>query len=142
MSVPLEKIDPNDIDDRLAGHLRDRPWMVEELRRQGFTEQMDAVESGEPMKHSPEEANKITTDSMRLGTQPQLIDQAQPNGVTAASDLDEVDDNYEDWTVEELKTEINTRNEEGGRTEKLSTSGNKADLAARLHADDEAEAPV
>jgi hypothetical protein len=132
-------IDPEDVKPEDRQYLLDRPWMVDEFRRRGFTEQMDAVEEGVKMRPSPVEASKTTTEDMRIGTQaPQQID-PRSNGVTGDGDEDD-DVDYNEWSVADLKAEIDERNKEENREEKLSTSGNKADLVKRLEEDDLAEA--
>lgn len=133
------EIDPKNLDERDALYLRDRPWMIDEYRRQGLIAEMDAVQS-EEVRPSPEELTRIHTDQMRVGTQvPQQIDRI-PNGVIPDDAEDEIDDNYEEWSVAEIKTEIEARNAERGEKEQLSMSGNKAELCDRLHKDDAAEA--
>jgi hypothetical protein len=111
--------------------------MVDEFRRQGYGEQMDAVEEGILVRPSPEDESRVTTEQMRVGTQvPQQID---PRGNGVLDDGEgEVDDNYEEWTVDELKSEIDARNAEDGRSAQISKDGKKAELAARLHEDDAA----
>lgn len=134
-----KQIDPNNIttvDDRR--YLLSRPWMVDEFRRQGYGDQMDAVENGQEVRPSPEDETRVTTDDMRVGTQvPQQID-PRGNGVLDG-DEDEVDDNYEEWTKAELESEVDARNAEEDRETKLSKSGNKDELAKRLHEDDAAQ---
>jgi hypothetical protein len=48
-------------------------------------------------------------------------------------------DGYEAMTVDELKAEINRRNEGREEADQLSTAGKKADLIATLEADDSRE---
>lgn len=50
------------------------------------------------------------------------------------------DDNYINWSTEELKTEIDARNEGREAGNKISKDGKKADLARRLEEDDATEA--
>lgn len=45
---------------------------------------------------------------------------------------------YEEWTVTELKEEIDNRNVDRADDAKISSDGKKADLVAALEADDEA----
>lgn len=131
-----------DIDNLTADdvpYLRDRPWLIDQYRRQGYTDHMDAVADGEITRESPVERSKITTDHMRVGTQvPQQVDSV-PNGVTG-EEPDELDDNYEEWSVAELKAEITERNKELGEDVQIPVSGNKDALVDRLHKADQAEA--
>jgi hypothetical protein len=129
-------VDPTDVkvDDR--AYLLTRPWMMDEFRRQGYEAEMDAVAKGVKIRKSPEEESKLSTEDLRVGTQaPQQLD-ARPSG----SPVDEDDVDYSEWSVADLKAEIDARNAEEGRSEKLPSNGNKATLVAALEADDLAEA--
>lgn len=56
-----------------------------------------------------------------------------------SEDTRDYDQPYEDWTKADLEKEIEERNAQKGEGEdKISKSGNKSDLAARLDEDDEA----
>jgi hypothetical protein len=128
-------IDPKNVVGDDASYLLDRPWMIDEFRRQGFDKQMDAVVAGADVRNSPEEKSRVHTDQMRVGTQgPQIL---EPAASGVLSEDDEVDDNYEEWKVSELKAEIDARNKERGPDDQLSLGGNKEDLVARLHQADE-----
>ena len=130
-------VDPENLKKEDIRYLQDRPWMIDNFRRQGYVDQMDAVLDGQIKRDSPEDQTRVHTDDMRLGTQaPQQID-PRANGVTG--DDEEVDDDYESWSKADLEAEIQTRNDEDGRETKISASGTKAELAARLHEDDNAE---
>lgn len=59
---------------------------------------------------------------------------AEPDGGTGETNLD-----YDAMTVAALKQEVESRNEDRPDDAKLSTGGNKADLIARLRADDDAD---
>lgn len=70
-----------------------------------------------------------------------------PVGLAAAADVPEdeddeddadEDDSYDKWTVAQLKTEIDARNEGRNDDVTLSADGKKADLIATLEADDDA----
>jgi hypothetical protein len=59
-------------------------------------------------------------------------------GTEQAEDGDaEEGEPYEVWTAEELKNEIDRRNEGRAAEAQISKAGNKAQLAERLYADDE-----
>lgn len=68
---------------------------------------------------------------------------AESSEVDGEEQLDEEDEDpdYENWTVAELQTEIDERNNEPDRSEdaKLSRDGRKAELAARIREDDARE---
>lgn len=57
-------------------------------------------------------------------------------GVVDSGDEEEPDP-YEVWSVDDLKAEIDRRNQESGREVKISKAGSKQDLADRLYVDDE-----
>jgi hypothetical protein len=61
---------------------------------------------------------------------------AELEGTDAASESAE-EDSYEDWKLEDLKAEIDTRNDGRPADQKLSKTGTKQDLVDRLYADDE-----
>lgn len=126
------EIDPKNVDPKNYQYLLDRPWMIDEFRRQGYNDEMDAV-SAKSSSH-PAEPTLVTTEKMRVGSQTPQHPNPQPNGPVE----DDVD--YNEWSVSDLKTEIDARNAEEGRQEKLSSSGNKAALVAVLEDDDIAEA--
>lgn len=130
-------IDPKDLNEQDVRYLQDRPWLTDSFTRQGFVEEMQSVKEGQVVRRSPEEESQISTDHMRVGTQAPQQELPRPNGVLPDDPEDEVDDNYEEWTVDELKAEIDERNKEE-REAPLSKDGKKADLAARLHEDDAA----
>lgn len=136
-SIDPQKLEPQDV-----LYLKDRPWMVAEFRRQGFESQMDAVEeAAQPIPGSP--YLETTTQDMSLGYQTNVLVDPASNGFDREADGEDpvVDDNYEEWSVEELKADIDARNAEEDRPKerKLSKAGSKEDLAKRLHEDDAAE---
>ena len=49
---------------------------------------------------------------------------------------DTEDPGYEEWSADDLRAEIDERNEQSGRTTKISKAGSRADMAARLREDD------
>lgn len=119
-------------------YLRERPWQIEEYERQGYTKQMEAVRSGgNTPEVDPSEASRVTTEKMRLGAL-EANRTPQPNGVVP-DDEDEDDEDYESWTVADLKAEIDDRNSDRDPATALATSGNKQELIDRLRADDEAQ---
>jgi hypothetical protein len=130
-------MDQDDID-----YVRDRPWMIETFERQGHTDAMKVVRESRPGHDAeyPGDVTLVKTDQMRVGTQTPQQPKPRPAGAAGENVLppeDEVD--YSSWSVDELKAEIDARNEEEGRTEKIATSGKKSDLVDRLEADDLAE---
>jgi hypothetical protein len=132
------EIDPKNVStDNELRYLRDRPWKIDEYRRQGFIAEMDAVEANIPMKSDPTDETRIHTDQMRVGTQAPQMSDPRSSGVL---EDDEVDDNYEEWSVADLKAEIEARNAERAEGSHLALSGNKDALVKRLKEDDEAEA--
>jgi hypothetical protein len=82
------------------------------------------------------------------GTEPSLdSDRTEPSGVGEAQlalnaiqnslqGSGEPDDDYSTMTKDELREEIEARNEERGEDDQLLVSGTKADLAERLREDD------
>lgn len=63
---------------------------------------------------------------------PSPVEQQDSEGASASPVAEsDADDDYDDWTNEELREELDKR--------ELSKSGNKAELMARLREDDEAE---
>lgn len=135
--VMARVIDPESLDKVDVRYLQERPWMIEEYERQGLKDQMAAVRAGMPSKDDPTDITRVHTTEMALGNIPPQIESPRPDGVT---DEEGLDDDYESWTKEDLLAEIDARNEEDGRTNKLPKSGSKADLALRLHQDDAVEA--
>lgn len=75
-------------------------------------------------------ADKIYLRSRNLG---HLIDNPP---VPETEPEDDEDVPYPEWTVEELKQEINDRNKTLDDDLKMSTSGNKGELIARLEQND------
>lgn len=53
---------------------------------------------------------------------------------------DDEDPDYENWTIADLKAEIESRNKKAGADAQMSVTGVKADLAARLRENDAANA--
>lgn len=133
------KIDPYNLDPNDVYYLQDRMWMVEEYERQGLTEEMKVVRETERLvPGEPAPPSEIKVADMSLGVRADgVIDKPASNGVVPEESV-VVDDQYEEWTKEDLVAEVDERNKEEGRTEPLSKSGTKAELAARLHEDDEA----
>lgn len=55
-------------------------------------------------------------------------------------DGDDADgDNYDTWSKDELKSEIDNRNEDRDEDDQMAVSGTKAELIARLREDDQVE---
>jgi hypothetical protein len=125
------------MDEQDGQYLRERPWMIEEYRRQGFNDEMDVVaEGGHKPAVSPEESTRVTTDDLRQGVIPVLKKPVQ-NGVVPSDEDDELEDDYEGWTKSDLEAEIDERNQARGDGEKLPKGGTKQELVDRLRSDDE-----
>lgn len=54
-----------------------------------------------------------------------------------ADDEDDLPDDYDEWTNEQLRNEIKRRNEDRPDDERMTVSGRHAELVERLEADDE-----
>jgi hypothetical protein len=70
------------------------------------------------------------------------MDRRKAEAESSEVDTDEDDDedpDYDLWTVAELTTEIEARNQEEGREEPISTKGKKDELVARIREDDARE---
>ena len=133
----------NPSDDELA-YLAQRPFLIAEYESHGLDmEKANAFLEG----REPKDITIVTTDAMRVGNQPpagaarpNLQDEPPaPETQGADDELEPEDDPYEQWTVGDLKAEIDTRNKLRGDDDKLSASGNKDALVARLYEDDAAE---
>lgn len=125
-------------------YMWERQWTIEEYVRQGFGDEMDALVASFNDDGSPKtDPTLVTTDDLRVGTQPVKTPAPRPQNVDPSLNPkvegEGAEDDYDEWTKEELVEEINARNESADRETKLPTSGNKADLVARLRADDAAE---
>lgn len=134
-------IDPYDLDAEDIHYLQSRYWMVEEFKRQGLTDQMAVVDET-PRRVPGEEAPPSTvllSDMSRGQRFDGIVDKPPANGVLSSEEV-VVDDKYEEWTKDELLADIDERNKEEDREVPLSKSGTKAELAARLHEDDEVSA--
>lgn len=136
------------MDDQDLRYIWERPWIIGEYERQGFTEEMEALKGRFDAQGNltpKTDPTVITTDDMRVGTQtpqhllprPQLVD---PSLNPLENEDDE--DDYESWSKQELVDEVNSRNEDRADGDKMSASGNKDQLIERLRADDAAEAAV
>lgn len=77
------------------------------------------------------------TERERLLARLQEIDGGSEAAGDDVTEDDGEPDPYEVWSVEDLKSEIDRRNQEPGREVKISKAGGKQDLADRLYADDE-----
>ena len=117
-------------------YMRERPWIIAEYERMGFTDEMKQVREGIRPLESPGEASRVTTDDMRVGVLP-TDRKVQEDRVSPPAD-DEVEDDYDTLTVAQLQEEIDVRNRELPDEDKITRTGKKEDLIARLRADDEA----
>lgn len=75
-----------------------------------------------PETYAQQQANRQAMEQAVLG----VARRRQPRPI-----VEEVDEPYEKWAADELKSELRNRN--------LSVEGRKADWVARLEADDEAQ---
>jgi hypothetical protein len=94
---------------------------AEKVQMQGEPDQTEVISEPHPatvVNETPEEADR------RLAEEQQA--EVSDGEVDLSEYMDEV--NYSDWTVESLKSELSKRD--------LPTSGNKAELIARLESDD------
>lgn len=133
-------IDPENLSTQDVLYLKDRPWMVKEFKNQGF-DMKKVEEFPQPIPGDPNFV--ISTQEMSQGFVPDDVQLAPAdNGVvgTGAEDDPLADTDYEDWPKADLIAEIDSRNLEEDRENPISKSGTKEELAARLHADDEASA--
>jgi hypothetical protein len=121
-------------DDEDRRYLLQRPWTLEEYRRRGFGGEVDALTGSVKQAEPVENPADVTTEQLRQGAQPPGPG-AQPNG----DQVNDPDDDYEEWTVGDLKEEIEARNADGRDDgSKLAVSGKKEELIARLREDDAA----
>jgi hypothetical protein len=121
-------------DEQDRRYLMERPWTLEEYRRRGFGDEVDELVKERKQAEPTEEPARVTTDDMRQGALPPGPG-PQPNGDQVNED--ETDD-YDEWTAADLKAEVESRNADGrDDDQKMAVSGTKADLIARLRADDE-----
>lgn len=122
-------------------YLLERPWTLDEYERQGFQEEVQAIREGAVQVKVPANGRDVTTERMAQGTRVRTQDGPSPNAVLGKSgedDVDDVQDEYDAWTIADLRAEIEERNDEEGRSQKLNISGSKQDLVDRLRADDAA----
>lgn len=135
------EIDPTKMDSDDIDYVRDRPWMIDLFERQGHEDAMKVVResrSGED-KEYPGDNTVVHTDQMRVGTQAPQHPNPRPAGAAGEKVIEDDEVDYTQFSVDDLKAEIDARNAEDGTTEKISKSGSKADLIARLEEDDLAE---
>lgn len=69
------------------------------------------------------------SEAMERAVRGTIVRRRQPRPLDQRTVIEEVDEPYETWSTEDLKTELRNR--------KLPTDGKKADLVARLEKDDE-----
>lgn len=98
--------------------IRQRPWLVDEAKLQGF-DIYDAVWAGVEADPEGTATQSVTTEDLRVGT-PDQDDDGMPE--------DSESDDYDEWKVPELKEELEKR--------ELAVGGNKDELIARLREDD------
>jgi hypothetical protein len=107
---------------------------------------MNGVETPEPGQGDGTglQMQPLLTSEARAAEKERLLARLrQIEGDEADADLADDDEDlppYEEWSLDLLKTEIDTRNE-GREHNKMSKTGSQATLAARLRQDDE-EQPV
>lgn len=104
--IDLDNISPEDIE-----YIKQRPWLLEDAERYGYKIDLDAGAVQSPA-FSQEE-----------------VGQDHENEVHGQDESSE--DDYDDWTVDELKEELDNR--------ELKTSGKKPELIDRLREDDATE---
>lgn len=68
-------------------------------------------------------------NALERAVQATIVRRRQPRPMDQRVIVEEVDEPYDQWSIEELKTELRNR--------KLSVEGKKADLVSRLEQDDE-----
>lgn len=82
----------------------------------------------------------LVTSEARAAERERLLARIREiDGAPAEDESDAEVDPYEVWSMEELKAEIDRRNETRASDSKISKAGGKADLAQRLYADDDTE---
>lgn len=81
-----------------------------------------------------EDARVATFDERFPDDAPEEPEEFAPDTTGTASGTGEEDPGYEEWSADDLRAEIDERNE--GRETKISKAGSRADMAARLRADD------
>jgi hypothetical protein len=126
------ELDYSNLSEDDVAYMVQRPWLVAEAEAEGF----------EVAAQLPEAPDAPDTDVVQLSLRDgqELPTQADPAVSPSAEEppLDTEDgDAYTEWKVAELREEIESRNAERDEEDHLSTSGTKAELVARLEADDE-----
>lgn len=88
--------------------------------------------------------NMSSDDVEYVKQRPWLVREFEMQGYTlevnGEGSNDDEDEGYSDWSVKELKAEIDSRNEDRDEDDQIvpEEPGNKAELVAALEADDEA----
>lgn len=83
-----------------------------------------------------EDARVATFDERFPEDAPESPEEFAPETDGTGSGTEEEDPGYEEWSADDLRAEIDERNEQDGRTTKISKAGSRADMAARLREDD------
>lgn len=103
-------------------YVRDRPWLKQEAELQGYTIQSEddefVVEDGD--------AERAVDPNLAM-----VQDYQTPEEADGDDEAEELPDDYNEWTVEQLKAELKQR--------ELPVSGSKEQLVDRLSESDEAE---
>jgi len=102
-----------------AAYVADRPWLAEDARLRG----LDIVVSDDFEVEDDEEDN---TDGSEGSDESDELDDDEPED---DEDEEELDDDYSEWNVDQLKAELKERG--------LTVSGSKEQLIERLEASDE-----
>jgi hypothetical protein len=122
-------------------YLRERPWLINEANARGD----DTSTVWEDSLELPDPTITVTTEEASLGNSDRRLPGPAPHGLAPLEDqmgeppmgADYVDDEpYENWTVADLQGEIDARNSARSDDDKISRSGKKDELVARLYEDD------